>query len=93
MVSFSPHLSHSSESVIPNLSIRDLEYTSPLRALSKTVCSLLFVSLATSRPNFLRPSSVVFDKDFGESSSEVCSSSLIDFEVTLSPVKILVRVG
>ena len=93
MVSFSPHLSHSSESVIPNLSIRDLEYTSPLRALSRTVCSLLFVSLAMSRPNFLRPSPVVFDKDFGESSSEVYSSVLIDFDVTFSPVRILVRVG
>ena len=93
MVSLFPHLSHSSDSIIPNLSIRDLAYTSPLRTLSKIVCSLLLVSLDMSLPSFRRPSSVVFDKDFGESSSEVCSSSLIDFEVTLSPVKILVRVG
>ena len=93
MVSFCPHLSHSSEFVIPNLSILDLEYMSPLRALSRTVCSLQFVSLAMCRPNFLRPSPVVFDKDFGDSSSEVYSSILIDFDVTFSPVKILVRVG
>ena len=93
MVSFCPHLSHSSESVIPNLSILDLEYMSPLRARSRTVCSLQFVSLAVYRPNFLRPSSVVFDKVFGDSSSEVCSSILMDFDVTFSPFKILVRVG
>ena len=93
MVSLCPHLSHSSESVIPNLSIRDLEYMSPLIALSKIVCSLLFVSLVIYRPSFLRPSPVVFDKDFGGSSSEVSSSILSDFEVTFSPVRILVRVG
>ena len=93
MVSLCPHLSHSSESVIPNLSIHDLEYMSPLIALSKIVCSLLFVSLAIYRPSFLRPSPVVSDKDFGDSGSEVSSSILSDFDVTFSLVRILVRVG
>ena len=93
MVSFCPNLSHASESVIPNLSIRDLEYMSPLIALSIIVCSLLFVNLTIHRPSFLRPSSVVSDSDFGDSGSEISSSILRDFDVTFSPVKILVRVG
>ena len=93
MVSLCPHLSHSSESVMPNLSIRDLEYMSPLIALSKIVCSLLFVSLAMYRPSFFRPSPVVSDKDLGDSGSEVLSSILSDFDVTFPPVRILVQVG